>query len=436
MISSKLALNPRRDSLANAKNTNRSPRESTFDIMPPISFGATHGSRTPSAVDTEAASINLANSVVMSSLGVQIMSPTSYAYSIVQENLIEGITPEIYGVDPKEIIGESTSFATDKFETLEPVTLIPEDEDEEDMAEFASLFTKPLISSEENLFSTKGLSVKDFNPRNKDNRINKLIDKFDDSQKKTRFFKRIPNQIKSIFLGSRPKAQKNWFQTLRNTNQDLMTSPKYAGLYYYNYNHINSIEVLVGFEEDKDGNPLLSSPIYRPMSRRRLDRISKTGRPIVCRMMPYSFKPMHIKKSKKLELPEFDRFFLIRPPRSADEEEIEAPEEETEEIEEEEGATPEENIFVTRLTEYADMNSTGLAVLKRLVRRKKQQARIPPEFITTAFVTQPDLVSRVGTKFGERDTPAAKKGSSSGVAEALSRRRTSSMPETPGGGGY
>jgi len=428
MVSSRLALNPRRDSLANAKNTNRSPREPTFDMMPPMSFGAGQHPAV-SGVDKEVASINIANSVVMNSLGIQFITPTEYATSIVQEELNEGADPQVYGVDPKELMGENTVFATDKFETLEPIDLIPEDE--EDMAEIASVFTMPLISSEEDRFSTKGLSVKDFHPKNKNNRINKFIDKFDNPQKKVRYFKGIPNQIKSIFLGARRKSHQNWFATLRRTDQDLINSPKYAGLYYYNYNHINRIEMLVGFGEDKNGNPLLSEPIYRTINKRRLERISVSGRPLVCRMMPYSFKQMNTKKSKKLELPEFDRFFIIRPPRSIDEEEIETSEEE-----EEEEVPSEEDIFVTRLTEYADMNSTGLAVLRRLVRRKKQQARIPPEFITTAFVTQPDLVSRVGTKFGERDTPAAKKGSSSGVAEALSRRRTSSMPETPGGGGY
>ena len=432
MASSKLALNPRRDSLANAKNTNRSPREPTFDIEPPITFSAAHDA-TVSGVDKEVASINIANSVVMSSLGVQIMSPTSYAHSIVMEEQAEGISPEVYGVDPKEIIGESTSFATDKFETLEPTTLIPEEDDVEDITEFASLFTKPLVSSEENLFSVSRFGVLDFNPRNKKNRIDKIINKFDDAQSKARFFEKIPNQIKSIFMSSRNKTIMDWFATLRKTGQDLIESPKYANLYYYNYNHINSIEVLIGFGEDKDGNPLLSEPRYRRMNKRIFDRVSKTGRPIVCRMMPYSFRAMGIKKSKKLELPEFDRFFFLRPPQQIDEEEIE---EAITAIEEEE-VPSEEDIFVTRLTEYADMNSTGLAVLRSLIKRKRQQARIPPEFITTAFVTQPDLVSRVGTKFGTREEPAAKRGSSSGVAEALTRRRSStSMPEPRGGGGY
>ena len=77
---------------------------------------------------------------------------------------------------------------------------------------------------------------------------------FDAENKKQEFISRIPNQIKSILLGADTRINKNWFDIVESEGKDIIKSPSYTGLKYFNYSHINVIEVLVGFEQDRLGN--------------------------------------------------------------------------------------------------------------------------------------------------------------------------------------
>ncbi|HCT51109.1 MAG TPA: hypothetical protein DF712_01495, partial [Balneola sp.] len=190
------------------------------------------------------------------------------------------------------------------------------------------------------------------------------------------------------------------FAFLDDKGLDVSKSSRYSGLYYFNYNHINQIEVLVGFREDKDGNPQVSAPIYQVMTKELFDRISNSSRPYVCRMR--TAKVPFFGKSRKRNLPEYNKTFVVvsrtnRDDLTADAEIVEIQNEAAEDFDFE---TEQESIFVSRLTEYEDLNTTGRRILRRLIRRNTRLGGLMPEFTSTAFVQQPERISRTGATFG------------------------------------
>ena len=417
-------------------------------VTPPVSFSSTF-SPTISKMDAEDLQINVANSVFSSTLGVSTVSPAVHSRAVQQESVLLGSQnneedDDSFGVDPKELLGDGSRFATDRLALLDletDGTVEDESEQQEDFSSVSGLFVNASLQPTVDKLPIKSkVSVSKLNPTNETNIIDKRLEKFGDEptadKKKQDFVSGIPNQIKSVLLGSDPRANKNWFDIAENLGKDLLKSPTYAGLQYFNYSHINKIEVLVAFGADRFGNGQILDPKYARLTKELYEGIINSGRPFVCRMVTHNFEMF--KKSRKLQLPEFNRHFILVA-REDEQEPAEPVENQTteavleEQTNEEVGddllpPTEEDREFISRLTEFSELNTTGRQMLRLLVRRNILLGDIMPEFTNTVYVQQPKTISRVGTTFASRQETAR----GSNVSQAATSA-ASSQPRRPMG---
>ena len=178
-----------------------------------------------------------------------------------------------------------------------------------------------MIDSNQSVFSRKGKkkikAIEDLILTNEDNVVDEYFESRQEGQdKRSRFFRNLPNQIKSLILSSDGQTRKDWTQEKQNTGLDIIDSPEYTGLFYFLYNHINTIEVMVGFETNKMGKAQISKPIYRKLTADIFRRIQNENLTVMCRMVPYRNNILGFKKSQKMRLPEFDSVFLLAPKQS------------------------------------------------------------------------------------------------------------------------
>ena len=226
---------------------------------------------------------------------------------------------------------------------------------------------------------------------------------------------------------------------MESEGKDIIKSPSYTGLKYFNYSHINVIEVLVGFEQDRLGNTEILNPIYRRLTKERYDRIASSGKAFICRMRPYGFEMF--KKSRKLKLPEYNSNFLLIA-RDVEQELVgDNPDLEDEQelaLESDDVLAPtteDERSVVNRLVEYTSLNTTGRRMLRLLIRRSTLLGDIMPEFTNTVYMQQPKTISRVGTSFASgRRTPQPARGSQAVGQAAATQRPSPRRGRTMGSG--
>ena len=444
MISSLAASTTVRDNLKDlsAKVAPEINEPEFVSVVPPVAFDATY-KPTVAKIDTEDLQINVANSVFSSTLGVSIVSPATHALAVKQENIFLGSEnnqddEDVFGIDPKTILGENSNFATEKLELLDleiDETVEDTSEQKDDYSSVSNIFINASLGAEGDNLSIdnrKELGVSFLDPTNERNIIDKRLENFNKTEnaeaKKQQFMSRIPNQIKSILLGADRKTNKNWFDIVESEGADLVKSPSYTGLKYFNYSHMNVIEVLVGFEQNRFGNTEILNPIYKRLTKQRYDGIVSSGKTFICRMRPYRFEMF--KKSRKLKLPEYNLNFLLIArdterelvgdnPDTGDEPEI------VQETDDTLGPTTEEERSVAnRLVEYTNLNSTGRQMLRLLIRRSTLLGDIMPEFTNTVYMQQPKTISRVGTSFASGRRSREEGGTSQVTRQAAGRRPT------------
>ena len=82
------------------------------------------------------------------------------------------------------------------------------------------LVSSALFSEKDNFRTKKVKGVSQYNPTNERNIIDNRLRKFDRAEnaetKKQNFVSNIPNQIKSVMLGSDRRVNKNWFEILES----------------------------------------------------------------------------------------------------------------------------------------------------------------------------------------------------------------------------
>jgi hypothetical protein len=450
----------------------RTPRTSPYmPSFPVLDYGSDYD-KGRAKVRAEQYEVNSINSVVVAKYGVSMSTKKTEKQFVRSENKLNGIDLEEAGIlTSNQYLGESSTFVSGGLNVLENVLEKIDDSQQKDFSSVSNIFIGASRKAKKDKLAAKSsLTIKSFRPSDENNVMDQELEKYNDMEnpnsKKQRFISRIPNQIKSIFLGDDPRVNKNWFTFLEDKGLDVSSSSRYTGLYYFNYNHINQIEVLVGFKEDRDGNAQVSSPLYRLMTREEFDKISNSNRPYVCRMR--TAKVPFFSKSRKLNLPEYNETFIVvsrtsQEDLTADAEMIELQDEAAEDFDFE---TTEESIFVSRLAEYEDLNTTGRRILRRLIRRNTRLGGLMPEFTSTAYVQQPERISRTGATFGidteQRQGQAVSNVANETVATSqrartprpttaqaqttTAARRTSTMPPRPrvttstpsggGGGGY
>ena len=144
-------------------------------------------------------------------------------------------------------------------------------------------------------------------------------------------------------------------------------------------------------------------------------------------------------KSPTFRLPEYHTSFVLISNSALKRRELEAAtdaEEPEQEPELEADETNDDDIFVSRLAEYNDLNTTGRDVLKRLVGRSVRMNNMTPEFSTNNLVQQPRTVARVGTGFNapqEETSGQDSRAVASNLARAATRRTRTMSPPSSGG---
>ena len=448
LFSSILALNSSRNSPMKTVGTKTSPRESSYDIMPPVKYTKGYNADKMS-ISEETYSININNSIILGSINVMFSSVQDYENKMLSKDLRDGLEPvEASFVDPINILGESTNFTKDPLgaeelaisEDATPTGLV----EEVDLSALSNLFVSSLINSGRGLFVTtpEVSNIEDILSTNVDNFIDKHFDNLDDgSNKKKQFIDNLPNQIKSIFLGAKGQARKNWFAVKANDGLDLISAPELYALFYCLYQHLNIIEVLVGYKKSGSGKSQISRPIWETMTKEKYDRIKNNNFTVLCRMVPYQNSILGFRKSPKCKMPEFDSTFLLGPRLTAD-----APETSSVMIVDNSTNPPEtsdlvQEVYIERLTEYSPLSTTGTNILKELVRNLVLQDDIPSEFSSTAFIQQPRTLTRVGTRFSSeaKSSKVSPTGTTSMLNDLRSRRRRGPTGGGTGGmsgGGY
>jgi len=382
---------------------------------------------------------NVANNILLNRYGVSITTTKTENAFTQSENISNGlVSEELEVVAAGNVMGENSNFLAEDLEPEDQSLETLDDTQIRDFSSVSSVFVKSSINSlQGDLSRNKAKKILDFRPSNENNIIEPLLEQYDEddnpNSKKARLISKIPNQIKSIFLGDDVRANKNWFTVLENKGEDLISSPRYTGLCYFNYNHINQVEVLVGFETDRDGQPQISAPIYSLLNKQLFERIVNSGNHFICRMRPA--KVPYFGKSRKLSLPEFNETFMLVSRSSpldlrADAETVELQQEASEDFDFE---TVEESIFTNRLTEYEDLNTTGRKILRRLIRRNTRLSGIMPEFTSTAFVQQPRIISRTGARFGIETGQDAGQDASGVATQAVSGIQRTRAPRSTNG---
>ena len=87
--------------------------------------------------------------------------------------------------------------------------------------------------------------------------------------------------------------------------------------YQYTTQIINRVEVLWGYEEDREGEPLINKPIWKPMADDKLNIIGARGREyaqtakFVCRSIPYVSEKYLVERNKNYDLPTYDEYFIM-----------------------------------------------------------------------------------------------------------------------------
>ena len=393
------------------REVSRIPRTSVYtSVMPPLEYRSGYD-KNKSKIGVDQYETNVVNSVAMLKYGATITTKKT-------EKAFQDSEDLLYGLDDREIkrsravrqMGNASRFSSGSIPKQLKSLLVVDDTQLMDFSSVASIFIKRELDPERDdliFLTNQEKTVLKFRPSNENNVMDMELEKYDKgsktNKKKEDFIRKIPNQIKSIFLGDDPRVNKNWFTVLESKGDDLITSPRYAGLCYFNYNHINQIEVLVGFGPNRNGTPQVSEPIYKVLNKRIFDRISESGQPFICRMR--SAKVPFFGKSPALSLPEFNETFILISRTSnqdvrSDAEAIDIVEEVEEDLD---FQTDDESIFVSRLTEYEDLNTTGRKLLRKLIRRDTRLGGLMPEYTSTTFVQQPKIIARVGTKFNSSE---------------------------------
>ncbi len=237
-------------------------------------------------------------------------------------------------LDVREILGENTLLAINNAiseinEDTEQVTSQTNSKvAEADATTVATSLIATLVNLGINNFGgvTHGsLQVADFNPQVKqDIEFSRTLDFYNLSSPengidakvrssnatiasdRTTKIRKIPNQIKSIFLTKTGEVSptKNWF----SMDTDPMASPELRGLFEILYFNLQQIEVLVGFKENKSKTgQLLRSPIYALL---RPSMLEASGR-VLCRLKRYRNDSLKIGQTEFMELPVVNEYFTL-----------------------------------------------------------------------------------------------------------------------------
>jgi len=149
---------------------------------------------------------------------------------------------------------------------------------------------------------------------------------------------KLPNQIKALFLSFMPNFAKFVNFSVFQADGDVFKDPLRAYVYFFNFFHLMKIEVFDGFEmltipissnessgrrdktliqqqslEFKKGLNV-KMPKWKLLTKKDFNNSVVNGHELLCRAMPYENLTIGVSPIPGLNLPIFDRYFLVRPP--------------------------------------------------------------------------------------------------------------------------
>ena len=125
----------------------------------------------------------------------------------------------------------------------------------------------------------------------------------------------LPNQIKSLFLSSVTANQfvkSNYFDM---GTPDPLKDPKESISFLLNYMSLVRIEVFEGFRIGDRNEQLMKSDSWGRLTVEKYNNAKEAEQELICRFVPYSRKVYGIFSAEGLELPTYDRYFILSPAR-------------------------------------------------------------------------------------------------------------------------
>ena len=383
-------------------------------LNPNVSFAAAFEDGKENDISREEVISNVMDSITLSKMGVSIIDIDKYDLSlaldspIILEDDIDGLT-----LSATKLFGENLNITTDVSDTLE----VADEELEttqftqrEDLSPVASAVLAQFSTAGSNLFSknVKIKTIDSFDLSSDRNAINRKVRKRI-KLSRNKIISKLPNQIKSLYSQRGSNTNRNWLTVKSSTGIDIFADPRFLAMIYFNYQMLNRIEVFIGYQRSKvTGERILRKPIFSLMTNEIIEDATRTGKTLLCRMMPYDNSMLGFSHKKRLSLPVFDRHFTLSAlsATNIDDEEV----------------VSETNLFVSRLAESGDLNSIGLSSLRTIVETSVLEDTAVSDYITTATVQQPDGPTKFGTRFGATRTKT-KSTTGSSVSEVLKTLR-------------
>ena len=383
-------------------------------LNPNVSFAAAFDDGKENDITREEVISNLMDSVTLAKMGVSFIDSEEYKRSraFTAPSVLIGDVDKLK-VSSSTLFGSTINMTTD---SVEPANTADEEletvdvSQREDLSPVASAVLAQFSGANSNLFS-RGVKVKSIDAFDRSKPwsiVNKEIRK---RRGKTRakMISKFPNQIKSLYSQKSSNTNKNWIAAKKKTGVDVFADPRSLAMIYFNYQMLNRIEVFVGYKKSKvTGERLMNSPRFALMTKEIIEDATRTGKTLLCRMMPYDNAMLGFSHKKRLSLPVFDRHFTMSAKNATniDDEEV----------------VSESNLFVSRLAESGDLNSLGVSTLRTVVETSILEDTAVSDYITTATVQQPDGPTKFGTRFGATRTKTKSKTGSS-VSEVLKTLR-------------
>ena len=138
------------------------------------------------------------------------------------------------------------------------------------------------------------------------NTSHNLLDKLRSSPLTEADFDKVPNQIRSLMVGSSNVVMNRWPDMDLDVIQDVETSE----LYRYNYDMLAQVEVLMSYNTNGDGVNLMMSPNFVLLRSEHLSSLTK-NQVVLCRLRKYTNEILGVGVSEGIDIKYFDEYFLI-----------------------------------------------------------------------------------------------------------------------------
>ena len=180
---------------------------------------------------------------------------------------------------------------------------------------FKDSMRSALRSEDEEFFS-----IQNYNLRNPRNGIEKAKQKrtvgYGQSRTPRIIADELPNQIKSLFRSSYDGSQvvkSNYFDM---GEPDPFKDPKTSVSFLLNYMSLAQILVFNGFAVGADNEQFMKLDFWTKLTVEIFQRAKQADQALLCKIMPYSNRAYGVFAAKGLQLPIYDKYFILSPGRA------------------------------------------------------------------------------------------------------------------------